>query len=248
MDITRPLRLAVLSDVHGNPWALEAVLTDAQRHRPHGYLLLGDLLADGPAPVRTLDMLQALPNATFIRGNTDRYLADLTQVVSPRAEMPDLIATWRWAVDRLGERGHHFLSGLPGEAVIDTPAGPLLATHGVPGNDEWFILPARPDTWSVLDEVDARLVLVGHTHMPFVLDTGRCTVVNPGSVGLPEPTGWRASYALLDLFPGSRFAIRHVQVPWDTVAYVAAFSGGIPLNRKAAPMLAVLRGQADQNG
>jgi predicted phosphodiesterase len=246
-DPGTPRRLAVLSDIHSNAWALESVLADAERRRPHRYVLLGDLLADGPDPVGTLALLRTVPNATFVRGNTDRYLADLSRVVSPRSTMPDLIATWRWAVDRLGQEGRRFLAGLPTDVSLETPAGRTLATHGVPGDDEGFIDPARVDTWSVLDWHGARLLLVGHTHMPYVLETGAGTVVNPGSVGISPLTGWRASYALLDLYPGGQIAVQHVQLPWDIAAYVAAFEGGIPLNRKAEPMLEALRRQVDRS-
>lgn len=238
------MRLTVLGDVHGNSWALRAVLADAEQYHPHHVLLLGDLLADGPDPLGTLALLQSLqplPSALSVRGNTDRYLADLARVGPPRCDMPDLLATWRWAVDLLGEEGRTFLAALPGELALDTPAGRVVAAHGVPGDDEGLLLPDRPDTWAALDWRGARLLLVAHTHQPFTLHAGPGLVVNPGSVGLPEPTGWRASYALVDLYPGGDVAVRHLQVPWDIAAFVAAFEGGIPINRKAEPMLRALR-------
>jgi predicted phosphodiesterase len=237
------LRLAVLSDVHGNAWALRAVLADAERCQPDGFVVLGDLLADGPDPVGTLALLRALPNATFVQGNTDRYLADLDQVVSPRSEMPDLVATWQWAVDQLGEEGCRFLAGLPTDVTIETPAGRILATHGIPGDDEGFVDPEEPDTWAGLDWRGARLLLAGHVHIPFVLETGAGTVVNPGSVGIPDPPGWRANYAVVDLFAGGQIAVQHVQVTWDIAGYVEAFGCGIPSNRKVERMLGALRRQ-----
>jgi putative phosphoesterase len=242
------LRLAVLSDVHGNAWALASVVADVERHRPDRFVLLGDLLADGPDPAGTLALLRTLPNAIFVRGNTDRYLADLDQVVSPRSEMPDLVATWQWAVGQVGEEGCRFLACLPTDVHFETPAGRVLATHGVPGDDEGFVAPQRADAVAGLDWHGARLMLVGHTHEPFVLQAGAGTVVNPGSVGISPQTGWRASYAIVDLFRGGPIAVQHVQVAWDVPAYVAAFEGGIPLNRKAEPMLQALRRQADRSG
>ena len=198
------LRLAVLSDVHGNVWALESVLADAERRHLAAFVFLGDLLADGPDPVGTLTMLRTLSNGTYAQGNTDRYLAGLDKVVSPRSELPDLIATWQWAVDQLGAGGCRFLAGLPTGVTLETPAGRLLATHGVPGNDEGFIDPTRSDTWTDLDWHGARLLLVGHTHRPFVLETGDGLIVNPGSVGITRLTDWRATYAVLDLFAEHR--------------------------------------------
>jgi putative phosphoesterase len=235
------MRLAVLGDVHGNSWALASVLADVERHRPDRFVLLGDLLADGPDPVGTLILLQGLPRARFVRGNTDRYLADLDRLVVPRSEMPDLVATWQWAVELLGEEGHRFLVDLPAEATLESPAGRVLATHGIPGDDEGFIDPRRDDALEGLRWDGAQVLLVGHTHEPYVLRTSRGTVINPGSVGLSPQTGWRASYALVDLIREGQVAVRHAQVTWDVEAYVAAFGQGMPLNRKAEPMLRALR-------
>jgi putative phosphoesterase len=235
------LRLAVLADIHGSVWALEAVLADARRRGPDHFVVLGDLLADGPDPVGTLDLLRGLPRATFVQGNTDRYLADLSQLVPPRSELPDLVTTWQWAVDLLGEEGCRFLADLPTDVILETPIGSVLATHGIPGNDEGWIDPRRADALDGLHWQGACALLVGHTHMPFVLSGDRGTVINPGSVGISPQTDWRASYALLDLFPGGQIAVQHIQVEWDIATYVAAFEGGIPLNRKAAPMLKALR-------
>ena len=61
VPLNKHQRLAVLSDVHGNAWALRAVLADGERHRPDGWIVLGDLLADGPDPVGTLALLRSLP-------------------------------------------------------------------------------------------------------------------------------------------------------------------------------------------
>ena len=189
----------------------------------------------------TLALLRGLPNATYVQGNTDRYLGDLSQVVSPRSDMPDLVATWQWAVDILGDEGCRFLADLPNVARLETPAGPLLATHGVPGNDEDWIEPKNAAKLETLDWRGARVLLLGHSHIPFVLHGTKGTAINPGSVGLSPQTHWRASYALLDLFAGGQIAVQHAQVEWDIAAYVAAFDSGIPINRKAAPMLKVLR-------
>jgi putative phosphoesterase len=239
-------RCAVLADIHGNAWALKAVLADVQRRHPDGYVLLGDLLADGPDPLGTLALLRELPNATFVQGNTDRYLGDLGQVVPPRSNLPDLVATWQWAVDLLGDEGCRTLANLPTDVLLETPAGPVLAAHGVPGDDEDWIEPEEAAKMERLDWHGARVLLLGHSHIPFVLHGARGTAINPGSVGISPQTGWRASYALLDLFASGQIAVQHVQVEWDVAAYVAAFEAGIPINRKAAPMLEALRQITDR--
>ena len=69
------MRIALLSDIHGNATALNAVLADvAEQGGADGYWIMGDLVALGPEPVLTLEILSALPDARFVRGNTDRYV------------------------------------------------------------------------------------------------------------------------------------------------------------------------------
>jgi putative phosphoesterase len=239
------LSLVVLSDVHGNRWALDALLKEVERQPPDHYVVLGDLVADGPDPVGTLERLRALPNAAFVQGNTDRYLGDLAAIALPGSGWEDLIATWQWAADALGEADCRFLAGLPTDRLLDTPAGPVLATHGLPGDDEGRIEP-EPRGAEGLERLEwhgTRVMLVGHSHVPFVLQGARGTAINPGSVGLSPQTGWRASYARVDLYPGGQVAVQHAQVTWDIAAYLAAFENGIPKNRRSAHMLNRLRQQ-----
>lgn len=235
------MRLAVLADIHGNAWALEAVLRHARRYSPDQYVVLGDLLADGPDPLGTLQQLESLDGAPMVRGNTDRYLADLDNLAPPRSEMPDLVATWRWGLAQIGERGRQYLARLPTHAWLDTPAGRVLAAHGIPDDDEAVVLPSEAGSADPLRRDGARVALVGHTHAPFVWQPHDLLVINPGSVGLSQGTGWRASYAVLDLSADDGVLVRHKQVEWDVAAFVRAFEGGIPVNRKAAPMLEELR-------
>jgi hypothetical protein len=159
--------------------------------------------------------------------------------------MPDLVATWQWAVDLIGDEACRFLADLPAGALLETPAGPVLMAHGIPGDDEAWIEPRHAARMETLDWRGARVMLLGHSHIPFVLCGTQGTVLNPGSVGISPQTHWRASYALLDLFASGPIAVQHVQLDWDFAAYVAAFENGIPLNRKVAPMLTALRQMID---
>jgi len=238
----RRLRLALLSDIHGNAWALRAVLDDAARFRPDAYVVLGDLLADGPAPSETLKMLRELLRATLVRGNTDRYLSDLTSIESGHADMADKLATWEWGLARIGEEGRRYLEDLPHTASVYTPSGCLLAAHAVPGDDEGWIDLESPET---VDTHGAAALLVGHSHAPYVLRTPTGMVINPGSVGLSPITDWRASWAVIDAIQGGHLWVRHRQVAWDTAAFVRACeTNGMPVDAKLRPTIEALRSRA----
>lgn len=198
--------LALLYDVHGNLPALEAVLEDARIRGATSYLIGGDVALFGPEPMACVALLQALPNATWIRGNGERWTAAPHE--APDAlPVPDAIAACRAA---LGDELVAELAALPESAPV--PRG--RAWHGSPQGDLRSFLPTpAPDEQELLEGVsDARLVF-GHTHLPFrrISAFGGIELVNPGSVGMPFDGDPRAAYATVRADGG----IDHHRIPYD---------------------------------
>ena len=208
-----PGRLAVLSDIHGNRHALDAVLTDVDRRGGvDGYVVLGDLAAIGADPVGVLARLAALPNAIFVQGNTDRYLVTgerpYPSLEQARAD-PALVArlvevaqSFAWTQGCVTAAGwFEWLAALPLERHLTLPDGTrLLLTHIAPGLIEGpGISPGTSDEQlaGLMADRDADLVLVGHTHWPLDRRVNGVRVVNVGSLSngwAPDP---RASYGIL---------------------------------------------------
>jgi predicted phosphodiesterase len=233
------MRLALLADVHGNPIALEAVLRDVEINGGvDGYWLLGDLAALGYDPAGALERIASLPNATAVRGNTDRYLvtgerpgdtptADRAQA---RPELvPQLVEVERsltWAQGYVAARGWlEWLAALPAETRLTLPDGArMLGAHASPGQDDGPGL--RDDAPNaeialLIEACGADLVVAGHTHraMDRVVDGVR--VVNVGSVSNPSGMDRRASYALLEASAaGYEVSLRRVE--YDRRAVVDA--------------------------
>lgn len=180
------MRIAVLSDIHGVLPALEAVLAEPDVGRADRIVLTGDLVA-GPQPAETLDMLAALgERAVWVRGNADRELVEFCR--GERDSIPDPIAPW--AARQLRPEQVDLLAGLPLAVTLPVPGlGSVLFCHATPGDDEAVVLAdSRLERWAeVLEPLDdaVRVVVCGHTHMPFVRLAHRRLVVNPGSVGMP---------------------------------------------------------------
>jgi len=227
-------RLAVISDIHGNLPALEAVLADVETQgAPDVTWVLGDLVAFCPWPAETLDRLRALPNARFLRGNTDRYLVTGRRPAAPVrapddwARMPALLtmrdANFRWTVKRLSYAGYDFLRDLPPRLEMKVPGyGCVLAVHATLTDDETNLYPDTPD-----DEVrphlaglDAHLLLYGHTHRPVDRIVDDVRLVNDGSVGLPLDGDPRPAYALFD-FQGGQCEVTIRRVAYDVEAVIA---------------------------
>lgn len=184
--------LAVLYDVHGNLPALTAVLDDARAVGAKSHLLGGDYALFGPFPRETVAELGQLPNATWVRGNVDRWCAD------PQSAPDDEII--RGAIEdcrrALGQQAVAELGQLREQVVL---AGTRYC-HASPRSDlESFMPDPGENDEELLAGARERRVVFGHTHLQFrrELESGT-ELVNPGSVGLPFDGDHRSAYAIVD--------------------------------------------------
>ena len=199
--------LALLYDIHGNLPALEAVLADAGD--ADRVLLGGDYATAGAWPRETVERLKELDNATWIRGNADRWLVDRHDAPAPVGDIAARTA------ELLGDELVAELAGLPESAEI----GDTFYCHASPRSDmQSFGAEPGPLDSDLLDGVTKRRVVFGHTHVQFQrTDSGGTELLNPGSVGMPWDGDHRAAYAVID---GDRVDCRRVEYDWE--ASVAA--------------------------
>lgn len=177
------MKLAVLSDIHGNLPALEAVVADARARRCDAFVNLGDSVSGPLWPAETAALLMALRWPT-LAGNQDRAVA--TQPIE-RMGASDHFARVRLSA---GQRG--WLAGLPATLRLDDE---ILLCHGTPASDTDYLMEtvgedgayrAGPGTVRArLGDCDARIVLCGHSHLPRAMWLDGRVIANPGSVGLP---------------------------------------------------------------
>jgi predicted phosphodiesterase len=187
------MSLAILYDIHGNRPALEAVLAHARGQGADRWLLGGDVAAFGAWPVECVELLDALEDATWIRGNWERWQAEPD--ATPDSEI--VRTANAWVRGSLGEALVARLGALPTSAVI----GDTRFVHASPVSDLESFLP-EPDPEQddqLLAGVAERRLVFGHTHLQFRRRAARgVELVNPGSVGLPWDGDTRAAYGLLD--------------------------------------------------
>ena len=232
------LKIALLSDLHGNLPALEAVLADlAATGGADAHWLLGDYAAMGPEPIRVLERITGLPNARFIRGNTDRYIAAGDRHALPTSgsveasELPGLLDPaqgFSWAQGAVWAAGwREWLAALPLDFRTTLPDGTrVLCVHASPGTDDGTgMRPKLSDAelTPLFKDADADLVCVGHTHWPQDRVLGGMRVVNAGSVGLSFTPDGLASYALLTADENS-YGLEHRLVDYEREATVAALT------------------------
>src|SRR3989440_3115761 len=214
------MHLAVLSDVHANLPALEAVLADVDRLSPAGIWVAGDLVGYNPWPNEVLQILRDR-HAKAIRGNHDR--AALSGDMGRFNELA--AAAVRWTRIQLTPGSVTYLKELEDRTRATMPEGAVAMYHGSPRDDDEYVYPWAADE-AVVQKAGAPFVILGHTHLPMALSFRSGVLVNPGSVGQPRDSDPRAAWGLLDLTRRT-FAIRRVPYDIDAVA-TAIKRNGLP--------------------
>jgi predicted phosphodiesterase len=203
--------LGLLYDIHGNLIALDAVLDEAGREGIDRWLLGGDYGVGSPWPRETLARLRELPNATWIRGNGERWLFD------PPADPPEVKEVYARFRGDLSPDEQQWLFDLPRQAELDR----VLYVHGSPlADDQTFDGEPREDDERLLAGVHDKTVVFGHSHLQFQRPGPNGTyLVNPGSVGSPRHGEPNAAWGLRT--DRGDFELRRTD--YDTERAAAAF-------------------------
>jgi putative phosphoesterase len=195
--------LAIVSDIHGNLTALEAVIADIGRRRVDGVLHGGDLALVGCQPAEVIDRIRELGWPGIV-GNTDELLWRPEEYAQQERNAPKLrtllqLLFYQYAPathDLLGDERINWLRQLPNEHTEDT----VTLIHASPG-DLWRApLPNADDSElaATYGPCEAKMLVYGHIHRPYVRELDQFTVINSGSVGSPFDGDPRASYVLLE--------------------------------------------------
>jgi predicted phosphodiesterase len=230
-------RFAILSDIHGNAIALEAVRKAVDASAPDHVAVAGDLVLNGPDPAGAVDVLREMEaaGATVVSGNTDIAVADFDYAAAfpwMAEGVPDTFqAATEWANDTLGDDRVHWLRRLPAERRLRADDGTMvLICHASPGSQTAGFDQALDPNIVVerISRTDARVIGCGHTHLPEVRDLGWKVIVNAGSVGYIFDGEASASWALVDIHDGEVTAeIRRTD--YDALAVADAISSrGLP--------------------
>lgn len=200
--------LAIIADIHGNSWALDAVLRDIEYKNIQQIVNLGDCLLGPLDPAGTADRLIDL-NLLTIQGNDDRVL------LAP-PERPSAATTY--TLEHLKPAHLEWVRSFPATAVV---ANELYLFHGDLAADETYLLEevtdhgvflrSTTDIATALAHIDQPVILSGHSHIPrtIFLPPGKL-VINPGSVGMPAYTsGLPLPHGMETGSPHARYAILH---------------------------------------
>jgi predicted phosphodiesterase len=196
------MRIAIVSDIHGNRTAFEAVLADLRQTAPDSVLHGGDLADAGSSPVEIVDRIRDL-GWQGVAGNTDEMLFRPESLEEFASQSPAPAGLWAviremavWTREALGEDRLNWLRGLPRVQIH----GPMALVHASPASP--WRAPALEATDGELESVYSPLgrpiAIYGHIHRSYIRSLSKMIVANSGSVGLSYDGDRRASYLLLD--------------------------------------------------
>lgn len=187
------MKIAVISDIHGNMEALEAVMEDIKEQECEKIFALGDYAMAGPEPKIVVDWFirhSSDKNFVMIQGNTDLMIADYNEELynTLKNMAPVMAEALKEDAQILNSIQKDFLKELPVQLEVEEEGVKILLVHGSPRKNNEDILPdtEMEEVEKMLENVEASVVLCGHTHIPCGFQTTKKqTVVNVGSVGRP---------------------------------------------------------------
>jgi protein phosphatase len=239
------MRLAVISDIHGNLTAFETAWADLQAQGEFDQIwLLGDLAAFGPRPAECIRRVQALREEIgkeqfkVIGGNTDRYMVNGSRPSFSPAEDAEAFARlgpmWQgrdtalnWAVEQISYEDYDYLKSIIGKErhLRVEGYGTVIGYHAIPGDDESNLLKPDSDDEQALDTLldrEGRLGIGGHTHLQMDRALGDWHVVNVGIVGWSFGAPGMVEWGLFT-FENGEATIELRRMPYDVAVVLADF-------------------------
>lgn len=207
------MKIAVISDIHGNEIAFDAVINDIQDNAADKIICLGDVATLGPSPSEVINKLKKL-NCPCILGNHDEFLIN-PRLISGYNDSPLIIDSIEWCRKQIDEVNINYVKTFQPQIDINPdPENKILLYHGSPGSNTEGILSTTKESELkiLLHNHKVRFMIGGHTHIQMLRQHAGTLFINPGSVGMPfkeyvdgktPSLLHHAEYALIEIENGS---------------------------------------------
>jgi putative phosphoesterase len=199
------MRIALVSDMHGNAVAFRAALAELEHHEPDLIVSLGDVAQGGPQPRECVELLQGL-GCPCVYGNSDHFLVTLEGGEEEVTEQQ--LTTARWSREQLGEDGLEFLRGF----APTVEAGRILCCHATPTSNEDVVLPSTPP--EEVGSFDCDAVAAGHVHQQWLRRFDELLWFCVGAIGISS----HCEYALAD---SETLAVEFRRIAYDVDELIA---------------------------
>lgn len=221
------MKIAVLSDIHGNWVALRYALNDLKELGINKIIVLGDVVMKGPMPSHCIQMLKNddLEILGWIKGNTELWLEDFTDDFVPSSKNEsELFSYYKYAIKNLSSEQLTFLKELPLQCSLNIEGTSILCVHGTPQSIVEAVDSTVPEeeVRKAIKGVKEQIILSGHSHTTFIGKVDDKTLFNVGSIGNPLDGDNRISYGIMDFSNGEvNLENRRISYPVEDVIEIA---------------------------
>ena len=209
-------KVALMSDIHSNYHAFKACYEDAVKCGAESFIFLGDYISDLAEPQKTMELvykIQANYPTVCLRGNREGYMLDCERGFSsfvPGSKSGSLLFTY----DHLQKKDLDFFRGLKISDTIEINGVRIEIAHAAMDNDRYYFDSNDGHTAEIFPQMKCNYLLTGHSHKQYLQRDFDKTIINPGSVGIPQGGTKNPKYALLDISNGDISCVFR-EVPYD---------------------------------
>lgn len=206
------MKIAVISDVHANLYALINVLEDIDYEKVDTIICLGDLVGYGPHPNEVIAMIKRR-HILCIKGNYDNSVSDnefsyIRETDINRFSLP-------WTVNELRAENISYLKNLPSSINIDVMNKKLLFVHGSPTSINEYLYSDKDNTDEALKNLKEDVLICAHTHIPCTKQVDDKVYINTGSVGKPKIGRPNSTYCIMEITPESGLTVKFKEVSYE---------------------------------
>jgi putative phosphoesterase len=190
------MKIAIISDIHSNIYALMRVLEDIDSQNVDSIVCLGDLVGYGSHPNEVISLIRKR-NILCIKGNYDSSVVDngFTYIRDTNINSFSL----PWTVEELRMSNKYYLENLPSTLNLTFNNKNIVFVHGSPRKINEYLTPDYENLSDIMDEFNGDILVCAHTHIPYIKEFGNKLLINCGSVGKPKNGSPNATYAILEL-------------------------------------------------
>lgn len=206
------MRIAVISDIHGNIYALMEVLKEIEQDNIDFTLCLGDLVGYGPHPNEVIALLRK-NNIPCIKGNYDASVVDNEYSFIRNTGLNSF--SLPWTVGELRAANRNFLNNLPLTFAMEFEGKKVAFVHGSPRKINEYLIANEDNTQEVMDKFNGDILVCAHTHIPTYKEFGNKLLINGGSVGKPKIGNPNSTYCVLEVLKDKKTTVDFKEVPYE---------------------------------
>lgn len=206
------MKIAVISDIHANIYALMTVLSDIDSEKVDTIVCLGDLVGYGPHPNEVISTIRRR-NILCLKGNYDSSVVD--NEFSFIRENPINSFSMPWAVNELREENRIFLNNLPSTISLNIADKNILFVHGSPNKINEYLFQDGKNTYETMNSLKENILVCAHTHLPCAKEFGNKLFINCGSVGKPKIGRPNPTYCIMDISNSGAVNVKFKEVTYE---------------------------------